>query len=248
MKALIALVPRALAVVLLPAALLATHATTAQETDRLFDPDRPAREVYENIKLFVSDRVTASDLDRLMDEISIDLGVSCTHCHDARQLHRDDLERAKVRARELIPHMWGVVSQVNRDHFPGAGAPVRCWTCHRGSSVPEREPPDRQDVAHGLVPDPFEGGRFENLQELPGDPDELRRTMLLFVTALGAECTDCHTVGNWASDTKELKLRARTMLNMVDTIDRELFSELRSPTCWTCHRGSRKPEFLRPGA
>ena len=218
---------------------------TQQDPARPFDPDEPAREVYKNIQIFVSDQVTASYLDQLMDEISIDLGVPCTHCHDAQALHRADLDPEKTRARELIPHMWSVVSEINRNHFPGSGAPVRCWTCHRGSPTPQLEPSQSMDTTS--APDPFANGSFENLQILSDlESDELRQTMQLFVTSLGADCTDCHVTDDWANDSKELKQRARVMLAMVDGISMELFSELSKPSCWTCHRGHRKPEFLRP--
>ena len=237
----------AIGLLLLLGTLASSIEPTQQDPVQSFDPDKPAREVYRNIQLFVSDQVTASFLDQIMDEISIDLGVSCTHCHDPRALHRADLDPDEVRARKLIPHMWTVVSQINRNHFPDSGAPVRCWTCHRGSPTPQLEPSRSLTASSEPTPDPFASEQFENLRILSDlEPDELRQTMQLFVTALGAECTDCHVTDDWANDSKELKQRARVMLAMVDEIGTELFSELGKPTCWTCHRGDRKPEFLRP--
>ena len=55
------------------------------------DRTRPAREVYRNIQLFTRDDVSAEFLDELMLQISGDLGVSCTYCHEAGALHVDAL-------------------------------------------------------------------------------------------------------------------------------------------------------------
>lgn len=76
-----------------------------------------------------------------MTGISRDLGVSCAHCHDQAAMHRDDLGPRKRMARAAIPTMWDVVSNVNKNYFPGTGGLVSCWSCHRGSPAPERVAP-----------------------------------------------------------------------------------------------------------
>jgi len=64
------------------------------------------------------------------------LGVQgCTFCHVQGDFASDD-NPMKTTARMMI--------QMARDinaKFPDGGMHVRCWTCHRGSEMPETEPP-----------------------------------------------------------------------------------------------------------
>lgn len=72
-------------------------------------------------------------------------------------------------------------------------------------------------------------------------------TMQNITFALGLRCIDCHTVPDMTADTKPLKLKARTMLEMTRDINAKLGDGTTTHvTCWTCHRGSTKPEIARP--
>ena len=72
-------------------------------------------------------------------------------------------------------------------------------------------------------------------------------TMQNITFALGLRCIDCHAVPDMAADTKPLKLKARTMLEMTRDINAKLGDGTTTHvTCWTCHRGSTKPETSRP--
>ena len=73
--------------------------------------------------------------------------------------------------------------------------------------------------------------------------------------ALGVNCNTCHARGNFASDEKPLKLKARTMLEMTRMINKQFFpdhkpkegeSVLGRVTCYTCHQGEQTPK-LPPG-
>jgi len=73
--------------------------------------------------------------------------------------------------------------------------------------------------------------------------------------ALGVNCNTCHARGTFASDEKPLKLKARTMLEMTRTINKQFFpdhkpkegeSVLGRVTCYTCHQGEQTPK-LPPG-
>ena len=70
--------------------------------------------------------------------------------------------------------------------------------------------------------------------------------------ALGVNCNTCHARGNFASDEKPLKVKARTMLEMTRMINKQFFpdhkpkegeSVLGRVTCYTCHQGEQKPKF-----
>lgn len=109
-------------------------------------------------------------------------------------------------------------------------------------------------TASAQIPD-----KFTNLKVLPKTikKDELVGTMRQFSLALGVRCNHCHvpvdsTKGrglNFASDDKNEKVIARSMMNMVTTINTTLIPKagIKSPAavrCVTCHHGIQHPETL----
>jgi outer membrane lipoprotein-sorting protein len=91
---------------------------------------------------------------------------------------------------------------------------------------------------------------FKNVQVLKGIPvDEFMDTMGMFSAALSLNCIDCHTaesVGTWEhfADETPLKVTARRMVQMVNTINKESFKGVRSVTCYTCHHGDLRPKIV----
>jgi outer membrane lipoprotein-sorting protein len=91
---------------------------------------------------------------------------------------------------------------------------------------------------------------FKNVQVLKGIPvDEFMDTMGMFSAALSLNCIDCHvaeSVGSWAKfgDETPLKRRARQMVLMVNAINKDNFSGVKSVSCYTCHRGDMHPRIL----
>lgn len=103
---------------------------------------------------------------------------------------------------------------------------------------------------------------FTNLEVLPADisRDSLIAVMRSFSFATGLRCEDCHVLGEGNSfqgarfelDDKLDKRKARYMLRMVETLNRELLPGLPerdqpplAVECKTCHRGLAKPFLLR---
>jgi len=91
---------------------------------------------------------------------------------------------------------------------------------------------------------------FKNVQILKGIPvDEFMDTMGMFAASLSYNCVDCHTlqsVGTWdhfADDTPK-KQTTRKMMLMVNAINKDNFSGVRSVTCYTCHRGDLRPKIV----
>ena len=100
-----------------------------------------------------------------------------------------------------------------------------------------------------------------NLQVLP--KDSARRdvigVMRSFAMGLGVRCQHCHvykgdnpddlSTFDFASDDKPTKATARTMMRMTNAINMDLLKGVGEPakageskvTCYTCHRGERKP-------
>jgi len=84
---------------------------------------------------------------------------------------------------------------------------------------------------------------YKNIHTLKGiSAERLPVVMGFFTRALGVNCNHCHVDGDFPSDSKPAKQTARRMYEMVNAINRNSFSGSADVTCWTCHRGSLKPE------
>src|SRR5262249_58074012 len=110
-------------------------------------------------------------------------------------------------------------------------------------------------VTQGQIPE-----KFTNLQVLPRgiSRSELTNIMRGFSFSLGVRCENCHVaktpgalIGmDFAADTQDMKKTARTMLRMVDAINRDYVGKLEKPTqtrvdCATCHHGLQHPRSLQ---
>ncbi len=83
---------------------------------------------------------------------------------------------------------------------------------------------------------------FKNIRVLKGRPaDQLIPTMQFISAALGVECEFCHVQGAFEKDDKKSKQTARTMMEMMISINADNFDSHREVTCNTCHRGSPHP-------
>lgn len=111
--------------------------------------DSPAVKVFQNIQVWKE--MPAGRLLGMMRGWTKTLGVDCGHCHVIDQFEKDD-KAPKLTARAMDKFRDDVVGMVRNiksitDERPG----VSCWTCHRGSPVPELFPP-RPDRGPGGPP------------------------------------------------------------------------------------------------
>jgi photosynthetic reaction center cytochrome c subunit len=84
---------------------------------------------------------------------------------------------------------------------------------------------------------------FKNIQVLTGiRSDQLIPTMRFIKASLGVECSYCHVPEHFEKDDKKPKQIARDMMRMMLSIDKNNFGGYREVTCYSCHRGSLKPE------
>jgi photosynthetic reaction center cytochrome c subunit len=84
---------------------------------------------------------------------------------------------------------------------------------------------------------------FKNIQVLKGVPaDQLIPSMRFITASLGVECSYCHVPEHFEKDDKKPKQIARDMMRMMLTIDKRSFDGYREVTCYSCHRGSPKPQ------
>src|ERR1044072_4823059 len=98
----------------------------------------------------------------------------------------------------------------------------------------------------------------KNIQVLKGLPDSQLFLLMNFVgDSLGVSCDYCHVKGEknpqtgedtwiWEKDDKKEKLVGRQMMRMVLDLNQSQFKREAVVTCYTCHRGSTRPESMAP--
>jgi len=85
--------------------------------------------------------------------------------------------------------------------------------------------------------------RYKNIQALKGIPaDQLLPAMRAMTRSLGVQCSFCHVPNHFEDDTKQTKQTARKMMQMMSVINSSSFDGVRAVTCYSCHRGTPKPE------
>jgi hypothetical protein len=203
-----------------------------------------AERMFANVRVLGD--VTATRFMASMFATGPALGVKCDHCHDPEVFVLDE-KGAKHTARRMLL----MIRELNDRSF-GGETRVSCWTCHRGQARPEGAPGDfparLQAVA---MPAAMElsaeqaglpGHRvWRNLQLLRGrKAGQLRNVMAAFTVSLGVGCAHCHVEGDFASDAKAPKRRARDMLRMVARANAHIGGR-GAASCWTCHRGRVDP-------
>ena len=83
---------------------------------------------------------------------------------------------------------------------------------------------------------------FKNIKVMNGTPaDQVIVSMHLIRGALGVDCEFCHEEKDRAADTKKEKETARSMMRMVNELNKNNFEGKQEVTCYTCHRGSPIP-------
>ena len=99
-------------------------------------------------------------------------------------------------------------------------------------------------------------GQLKNLQILDFESErDVKKYMKVIGKDLGVKCTFCHDLNDKSIDTDH-KLIAREMMKMQMNLNKQYFSQigdslmqLKNPlkiSCWTCHRGSKQPQLIRP--
>ena len=99
-------------------------------------------------------------------------------------------------------------------------------------------------------------GQLKNLQVLDFESDrKLKKYMKTIGKDLGVKCTFCHDINDKSIDTDH-KLVAREMMKMQMDLNKRFFAHLGDSllkkentlqiSCWTCHRGSKEPQLIRP--
>jgi photosynthetic reaction center cytochrome c subunit len=121
--------------------------------------DKPVEQVRKNIQVLKG--LPESQLFLLMNFVGDSLGVNCDHCHVKGEKNPQTgadtwlWEREDKREKALGRDMMRMVLELNRTRF-NREAVVTCYTCHRGSTRPERMAPlpPRDYFGEALKPQP----------------------------------------------------------------------------------------------
>ena len=85
----------------------------------------------------VLDIKTRSEMKKYMKQISKELGVKCSHCHDIDDASTDTQEKEIARGMmKLTKSLNASFNTVSTEH-ENYKTYVSCWTCHRGNLKPE---------------------------------------------------------------------------------------------------------------
>src|SRR5215212_8264100 len=115
-------------------------------------------------------------------------------------------------------------------------------------SAPAQSAPAQGAAAQG-APDkvPLSHEVFKSVEILKGIPvDTFFETMGMFANAMGNDCTFCHAPqaaldrAKFAEVTPRMQ-RARQMIGMMQTINKNFFGGAPRVTCFTCHHGNQSP-------
>ena len=96
----------------------------------------------------------------------------------------------------------------------------------------------------------------KNLQVLDFESERgLKKYMKSISKDLGVKCKYCHDLNDKSIDTDHKKI-AREMMRMQMDLNKSFFAllgdslhmheEMTQISCWTCHRGTKEPQTVRP--
>src|SRR5687767_15235379 len=112
-----------------------------------------------------------------------------------------------------------------------------------GASVSARQAPAQPQPETG----PMSEEVFKSVMLLRGIPvDTFFEAMGMFANSMGNDCTFCHVSeavfdkAKFAESTPRI-MKARQMIVMMNTINKQYFAGQTRVTCFTCHGGSDRP-------
>jgi hypothetical protein len=108
--------------------------------------DQPANEEFKNLQVLPKN-ITADSLDKIMDGFNSSMGVNCNFCH-VKDAKADKLifEKDDKPEKEIARKMMRMTMDINKNYFQfneevtaAQVQAVTCYTCHKGTVIPEKE-------------------------------------------------------------------------------------------------------------
>jgi hypothetical protein len=125
---------------------------------------------------------------------------------------------------------------------------VAAGNYENGSVAQSSQPSGNQSPAQAVNPaDPPAEEVFKNIQMLKGMPaSQMKAVMSLISTSVGMRCDQCHVPDAFEKDDKRPKQTARSMLQLVMSVNKTSFDGQPQVTCFSCHRGQQRPVAMPP--
>jgi len=107
---------------------------------------QPVNNNFKNLQVLPKN-ITADSLDKIMDGFNAGLGVDCKYCHyldkKADTLIFESDEKSE---KEIARKMMRMTMDINKNYFQFNEEvtavqvqAVNCYTCHKGTQIPEKE-------------------------------------------------------------------------------------------------------------
>jgi len=162
-----------------------------------------------------------------LDDFNRWLGVECSHCH-VPDKWADDSKPAKIMARKMI----GMMPIVN-GRLKGVGE-TTCWSCHRGQLKQPQLPREALDAELTRWPAPIANAN-----------QATKLQMAMYSASTGLRCGQCHDSTDWKrKDTDKIKMVPR--MQAVFGVIQPFMPAGSRTQCFTCHKGTSKPEKNPP--
>ncbi len=138
-----------------------------------------SQDVFKNIQVLKG--IPVNEFMNTMGFFSAAVGLNCTGCHVAESLENLDKFAEDVPRKRIARQMILMVQSMNKTSFGGRRA-LTCYTCHRGSPVPEVIPSLTEQYE---VP-PEDPDRVEIIPDAPSEP-AASHILDNYIQALGGE-------------------------------------------------------------
>ncbi|MEH6306813.1 c-type cytochrome [Olivibacter sp. CPCC 100613] len=105
----------------------------------------PSRQDHKakNLQILPKD-INHEELDKIMDNFKVALGVKCSHCHATKKDDPKKLDFASDEKpeKEIARNMMRMTSKINKRYFgrvheDGSMTNISCITCHNGKAQPQ---------------------------------------------------------------------------------------------------------------
>lgn len=107
--------------------------------------DMPASE-FKNLQVLPKN-ITPDSLDKIMNGFNAGLGVDCKFCHTwNKDIYKMQFDKDTRPEKEITRNMMRMTMDINKKYFQfneevtaAQVQAVTCYTCHKGTPIPEKE-------------------------------------------------------------------------------------------------------------
>ncbi len=106
---------------------------------------QPENTEFKNLQVLPKN-ITPDSLDKIMDGFNAGLGVDCKFCHSYnKDIYKIEFEKDTKPEKEIARNMMRMTRGINKNYFQfnedvtaAQVQAVTCYTCHKGTVIPEK--------------------------------------------------------------------------------------------------------------